>query len=253
VTASAPRGAFRPRAVLGPRAVSRAPATARPRATFPARAVLGAPAALGGRAGRAGRTASAAGLIALGLALAGCGIRTTSVPVDAGPAPSRVSCAQPKAPGGTAADIVQRDVYLVCSMQVAPVERDVRVRVGPGGTAQADRARLVQDLIDQLQISPRAAESAAGFSTAVPGPLAVSPPRSGDGAGTVRLNQPLDELPSFALAQIVCTLTADPAVSPDRFVVLAGPGATDRPRRYTCTPDLRTRPEAADVAGTPVA
>jgi hypothetical protein len=27
--------------------------------------------------------------------LAGCGIRTTSVPVDAGPAPSRVSCAVP--------------------------------------------------------------------------------------------------------------------------------------------------------------
>ncbi|MEU8541880.1 hypothetical protein AB0C52_18150 [Streptomyces sp. NPDC048717] len=50
---------------------------------------------------RTGRRGAASGLIALAAAtlLAGCGIRTTSIPVDAGAAPSRVPCEA--AAGGT--------------------------------------------------------------------------------------------------------------------------------------------------------
>jgi hypothetical protein len=189
-------------------------------------------------------------VLALAPLLAGCGIRTTSVPVDAGPAPSRVSCAGPNAPATPEPDTVVRQVYLVCSMQIAPVEREVRAREGKN--VRLSHTALAQDLIEQLQISPRQAEASAGFSTAVPGTLAVSAPHGGDRRDAIRLSLELDELPSFALAQIVCTLTADAAVAPDHSVVLGGPAGGDELRRYTCTSDLRTHPEAADTAGIPV-
>ena len=99
-----------------------------------------APAGATGPAGRwahprgqwAARRSPAAALAAVGVALAallaGCGIRTTTVPVDAGPAPSRVACAAPKAPAAPAADVVVRKVFLVCNTQVTPVNRSVEVR-----------------------------------------------------------------------------------------------------------------------------
>ncbi|MYS19932.1 hypothetical protein GTW78_06675 [Streptomyces sp. SID4948] len=178
--------------------------------------------------------------------LSGCGIRSTSVPVDAGPAPSRVACAPPKAPSAPSAGTVLQQVYLVCSTQIAAVTRAVALPDGRAG-----RDTFAQELIAQLQIGPAAEETKAGFSTEVPGSLYLLPPPPGSPKGALRLNEPVDELPSFALAQIVCTLTADKTTAPDHSVVLgsAGSGAL---RRYTCTDDLRTRPEAADTAGSVV-
>jgi hypothetical protein len=177
--------------------------------------------------------------------IGGCGIRTTTVPVDAGPAPSRVSCAVPRGSSAPEPDAVMRQVYLVCSMQTAPVKRSVAVRQG-----QIDRISQVRELVAQLQRSPLAGETQAGFSTAVPGNLEVLGPFRGDPKEALRLSQPVDEMPSFALAQIVCTLAGDATVSSDHSVVLGGDSPQSTLRRYTCTPDLRTRPDAADTAGT---
>lgn len=174
----------------------------------------------------------------LGPALAGCGIRNTSVPVDAGPAPSRSGCAAPvRTPGTeTGRPLVQRTVYLVCGMQVAPVKRLMPVR----SDARA--------LLAQLQAGPLPVETAAGFLSAVPGSLGLAPVGKDDPPGTLRLNASLDDLPSFALAQIVCTLTDPSPSAPARPVVLAGPSPS-APRSYTCTSDLRSRPDAAATAG----
>ncbi|MEU4092720.1 hypothetical protein [Streptomyces sp. NPDC026673] len=182
--------------------------------------------------------------------LAGCGIRTTSVPVDAGPAPSRVSCAVPDeeatapatasaSPQGSTAR-----VYLVCSAQVAGVNRTVRA-VG------LDQSAMAVLLLRELQRKPRGGESAAGFTTAVQGDLAVEGPRRGDPRGSLRLSAPLGDLPPFALAQLVCTYAGSAAVSEGGGVLLGG--SDDTPvRRFTCTGDLRTDPEAAETAGTAV-
>jgi hypothetical protein len=196
---------------------------------------------------RTAHKALAAVLLA-GLPLAGgCGIRTTTVPVDAGPAPSRVSCAAPRTGGAPESDAIVRQVYLVCSMQTAPVKRSVPQRQG-----RVDRLSQVRELVAQLQRSPLSAETQAGFSTEVPGSLEVTGPYRDDPKEALRLNQAVDELPSFALAQIVCTLAADLAVTADGTVVLGGNDQDSRLRRYSCTPDLRTRPDAADSAGTAV-
>lgn len=200
----------------------------------------------GARTGR-GRTVLAVALLAALPALGGCGIRSTTVPVDAGPAPSRVSCAVPRASNAPETDAVIREVYLVCSNQTAPVKRSVPLRQG-----RFDRLSQARELLAQLQRSPLSGEAQAGFSTAVPGNLAVLGPHKGDPKEALRLNQALDELPSFALAQIVCTLTGDAAVTSDHSVVLGDDASAARLRRFTCTPDLRTRPEAADSAGTAV-
>ncbi|MFG1808960.1 hypothetical protein [Streptomyces sp. NPDC049040] len=195
------------------------------------------------------------GLAAIGAVLlavlplaSGCGIRTTTVPVDAGPAPSRVSCAVPKAdnsPGVTDAAVEQ--VYLVCGSQTTPVPRTVQIRA-----RQAGRVEQVRELIAQLQRSVLGDEAKAGFATAVPGTLEVSGPAPGDPDDALRLGQPIEDLPSFALAQIVCTLAVSPLASAGHSVVLGGPENGDKVRRYTCTPDLRTRPQAADTAGVEV-
>lgn len=198
------------------------------------------------------RRVLAAGALGAALAplLAGCGIRTTSVPVDAGPAPSRVTCARPSAPPTPAPDGATRQVYLVCSDQIAPVQRVVQLPDKPA--AGSVRAALARELIGLLQANPRTAESVAGYYTAVPGTLGLIAPRPGDPAQALRLNEDVDELPSFALGQIVCTLAADDVLSPGHSVVLGGPGSRDALRRYTCTPDLRSRADAADDAGVPV-
>src|SRR4051794_6450291 len=159
---------------------------------------------------RGGRPAAALAAVAFALLLpllAGCGIRSTSVPVDAGPAPSRVSCAPPKAQASPDPDTVSRQIYLVCSMQLAPVARNVPVR--DVGNVKTSLAAQATQLIRQLEQSPRSAESQAGFSSAVPASTEIAPRHGGDPGSALRLNQELDDLPSFALAQIICTLTAD--------------------------------------------
>ncbi|HEY5832767.1 hypothetical protein [Streptomyces sp.] len=204
------------------------------------------------RSTRTGPRTAAGRLLVAGALLAapltGCGIRTTTVPVDAGPAPSRTSCAVPHAGTAPEAETVVRQVYLVCGLQITPVRRSVPRRAGA-----FDRIAEVRELLAQLQRGPLTAESQAGFSTAVPATLAVAGPRATDPRDTLRLSQPLDELPSFALAQIVCTLTAaGTQIAPDRTVTLAGSPPSTTARVYTCTPALRTTPDPADTAGVPV-
>lgn len=195
-----------------------------------------------------GLAASGAVLLAVLPLATGCGIRTTTVPVDAGPAPSRVSCAVPRpenSPGVTDSQVEQ--VYLVCGMQTTPVPRTVQVR-----PQQSDRAEQVRELVAQLQRSVLGPEAKAGFATTVPGTLEVAGPDAGDPAGALRLGQPIEDLPSFALAQIVCTIAVSPLASAGHSVILGGSEHGSKVRRYTCTPDLRTRPQAADTAGTEV-
>ncbi|MFJ4844319.1 hypothetical protein [Streptomyces sp. NPDC088733] len=194
---------------------------------------------------------------------AGCGIRTTSVPVDAGPAPSRVSCAVPDSPRATTASASATvsasasasapapsaaesvvTVYLVCSSQVADVHRAVALA---GLTRLGTAVALLRELQQRLGMT----EATAGFGTAVQGDLAVEGPHPGDPRDALRLSAPLSELPPFALAQVVCTYAADPSLSSGGSVVLGGSDDT-QVRRYTCTSDLRTDPGAAETAGTAV-
>ncbi|GAA3621019.1 hypothetical protein ACG5V6_05410 [Streptomyces chitinivorans] len=208
-----------------------------------------------------GLRASAVALAAL--ALGGCGIRSTPVPVDAGPAPSRASCTAPavedeRDPGDGG---VRADVFLVCGGNVSAVERTV----APGGSEPdpepgsepGPEARLetARELLRELRRNPSRAEREAGFGSSVPGDLEIDGPGDGDPGQTLRLSRDPGGLPSFALAQIVCTLTGTAAVGRDGSVVLGGPardGGGEPPLRYSCTDALRGSPEAARTAGTPL-
>ncbi|GAA2636854.1 hypothetical protein [Streptomyces axinellae] len=211
------------------------------------------------------------GLVGVTL-LSGCGIRATSVPVDAGAAPSRVGCVLPdgrESPeDGDGVSVVR--VYLVCGSRVAPVEREVRM---PHGRSSAERLPVARKLLEELKRQPHAMEDAAGFETALPEDLTISGAGRGDPDEALRLSEPLDELPSFALAQIVCTFADTAAADADNGIVLGGPaddgkpggdgdkgdgrgGARDsRPvplQRFECGTALRNSPEAAETAGTRV-
>ncbi|MFB6439160.1 hypothetical protein ACFCVY_20625 [Streptomyces sp. NPDC056411] len=186
-------------------------------------------------------------MAALALAAAGCGIRGTSVPVDAGGAPSRVSC---KAPAGEstpgAAGSTRATVYLVCGSALAQVERTIP----PPGRATGDERRLqaARALLTELQRKPSTDEDKAGFSSALPADLKVNGPRPDDPAEALRLTVQPGDLPSFALAQLVCTYGASPALGRAHAAVLAGPG-TDRAHRYDCSADVLANPDIAENAG----
>ncbi|WP_326800348.1 hypothetical protein OG946_23470 [Streptomyces sp. NBC_01808] len=170
----------------------------------------------------------------------GCGIRPTSVPVDAGSAPSRAECA----PGGSspaarsAGGETVRAVYLVCGTQLAPVPRNV-----PDDLAGTE---LAARLLAELEREPGEDEKQAGYSTAVSGLRVVDGP-SGDPAGTVRLSRDPQGLGSPMLAQLVCTYAA----GEERTAVLAGPDAGDPPYTYRCTDDALRAPE--NTVGEPAA
>ncbi|MEV5121675.1 hypothetical protein AB0K49_02520 [Streptomyces decoyicus] len=186
-----------------------------------------------------------AAVAALALAIAGCGIRGTSVPVDAGGAPSRVSC---KAPGDGASPSPSGDgtrsvVYLVCGSALAQVERPV----APSG-ADDPRLPTARALLDELQRKPSPDEEKAGFSSALPQDLKVSGPRAGDRADALRLSIRPDDLPSFALAQLVCTYGASPALGRRHAAVLGGP-VDDTAHRYDCSADVLANPDIAENAG----
>ena len=186
-------------------------------------------------------------LVVLSLsAVAGCGIRATSVPVDAGAAPSRVSCAVPLSEASTpTAGSAKVQVYLVCAQRVSPVGRIVQA-------LPTDRLAAARLLLAQLQSKPDTAEENGGFASEVPGGLSISGPAGGDPAGTLRFNQAPDGLPSFAAAQLVCTFAGTAAGAAEGGVVLGGPDDTIPPRRYRCDEALRTRPDAGATAGTSV-
>ncbi|WP_409239166.1 hypothetical protein [Streptomyces sp. PA5.6] len=184
------------------------------------------------------RMRAVAAVVGLAGVLAGCGIRTTEVPTDYGAAPSRVPCVMSgstlasQAGGG-----VPVEVFLVCASQLVNVDRNVQL---PTDKATTDRVRIAQALLDELAKAPSDEEKQAGFATDVRGGTSASGPRKGDPAEALRLSTPPENLSTFALAQIVCTL-ADNASSDDGTVVLGGPGNSPL-RRYECTPEVRSRP-----------
>lgn len=189
----------------------------------------------------AGRSlAVLAGALALAGLAAGCGIRTTTVPVNAGDAPSRVPCEVSEGNLTTQAQPgVAVRVYLVCASELAPVERAASI---PAEKALGDRVQVAQALVDELAEDPSSTEREAGFESFVRGSLRVSEARSGDPLGTLRLNRQPEDLPTAALAQIVCTLTEGAAM--DGSVVLGGPGAYG-PRGYRCDDKTKRSPESA--------
>lgn len=200
---------------------------------------------------RPGRVPAVAVALAAAV-LAGCGIRSVEVPVDAGPAPSRATCVPPGAgAGGT-------EVFLICGSRVEAVERTVPGATGtdeadPGDEAAGARRRVsvATALLAQLQSDPGDAERAAGFTSAVPAGLRVSGPVGDDPVRVLRLSEHPDRLPAFALVQIICTFARTEPVGDGASVLLGGPPAAGdpEPRGYTCAASLRHRPESAYTAG----
>ncbi|WP_329282286.1 hypothetical protein [Streptomyces sp. NBC_00691] len=187
-----------------------------------------------------GRTATTAGLVALAALAGGCGIRTTSVPVDAGAAPSRVPCSvTQEGTTGSAVQGVPVRVFLVCGSQLEAVDR----RSLPEEKAGADTVRTASGLLAQLLAEPSESEQRAGFTTAVRGPLVVGGGHRGDPVGTLRLSRQPEDLAPTALSQLVCTFAASSAGAGEQTVLLGGPGGY-APKRYRCTTELRERPES---------
>ncbi|GLF94256.1 hypothetical protein [Streptomyces yaizuensis] len=181
--------------------------------------------------GRWGALALAGGV----LLLSGCGIRTTQVPVNDGPAPSRPPCAVSGAP---AAEGFPVRVYLVCASGLKPVDRVVEL---PAESAHDGRVRVAGALLAELRRQPSETEREAGFTTDVPDPVVVGGARPGDPAGTLRLSRQPEDLPPTALAQIVCTFAESQAAVAGGAVVLGGPGEYP-PRGYSCQERVRERP-----------
>ncbi|GAA3073993.1 lipoprotein [Streptomyces roseofulvus] len=180
-----------------------------------------------------------AAMVALALLATGCGIRTTSVPVDAGAAPSRVPCNVPEA--SSPAQGVPVRAFLVCGSQLEPVDRR---SPQPEDKASGDPVRTASALLAQLLAEPSETERQAGFTTAVRAPLSVAGGRAGDPEGTLRLSRQPEDLAPAALSQLVCTFAGSSAGAGGHTVLLAGPGAYP-PKRYRCTTELRERPESA--------
>ncbi|MFB7370033.1 hypothetical protein ACFC0D_09355 [Streptomyces sp. NPDC056222] len=182
----------------------------------------------------------AAAVVAVVLA-SGCGIRTTSVPVDAGPAPSRVPCSVSGDEVAMQSTGIPVQVFLLCGSQLEAVDRRSPL---PEEKADGDPVRTASTLLTQLVSEPSDSEREAGFSTAVKGPLVVSGGHKGDPTDTLRLSRQPEDLTPTALAQIVCTFARSSAGAGGDTVVLGGPGGYP-PHRYRCTPELRERPESA--------
>ncbi|MFJ3883453.1 hypothetical protein ACIPW5_39145 [Streptomyces sp. NPDC090077] len=190
----------------------------------------------------------AAALAAGAALLTGCGIRATTVPVDVGAAPSRVSCETAGQPAGQSeVQGFRATVELVCGSQLVGVERVVPI---PEKRASREPDVLIaQALLEELERSLSAEERDGGFTTSVPDQLAASPARPGDPKGTLRLSRKPEDLQPVALAQIVCTLSASEAVSAGPGpVILGGPNA-DPPRAWECTDAVRSRPESVPTLG----
>lgn len=221
-----------------PRPADRASATGTPPLPHPARRALSA------------RVRPWLALALLAALLTGCGIRSTQVPTDFGPAPSRVPCAlSGQDTAGQSSDGVPVQVFLICSAQLVTVDRSVRI---PDGTAEAARRVLVaQGLLDELAETPSTPEQQARYSTDVRGGMTVGGPRGRDPEDTLRLSTSPADLTTTALAQIVCTFSDSAAARDDGTVVLGGP-APGPLRTYTCTPEVRSSPGSASPGSTAV-
>lgn len=198
---------------------------------------------------RGSAVASLCGLAIAGLGLAGCGIQASTVPVDVGAAPSRVSCDTPAKPSAGTSTVqgIRATVELVCGAQLVGVERVVPI---PEKKPSRDAVVLVsQALLEALQREPSPQERDAGFTTGVPAGLTAAAPRPGDPAGTVRLSRKPEDLPPVALSQIVCTLSDSEAVSAGPGPVVLGGPDSDPPRAWECSAAVRSRPEAVPTLG----
>ncbi|MFG2592148.1 hypothetical protein OG379_24285 [Streptomyces sp. NBC_01166] len=196
------------------------------------------------RGGPGRRVAALAAVAACAALAAGCGIRSTSVPVDAGAAPSRMPCRTASAdatapPQGS----VSVRVYLVCASQLVTVERTVEV-----DESRSDPLLVAQALLSELQRDPDADERRAGFSTDVPAGLRVTEAHKGDPEGTLRLNQQPDDLPAEALAQVVCSYAESEPLGSGGSVLLGGPG-NYAPRGYLCTSETKSLPGEVPTLG----
>ncbi|MYY04075.1 hypothetical protein [Streptomyces sp. ATexAB-D23] len=188
--------------------------------------------------------AALAGAALCAVLVAGCGIRTTSVPVDAGAAPSRVPCAlHAEDVAAEAGRGVPVQIYLVCASQLVTVDRAVRVEA-----AKSDRLRIATELLTELRRRPTADEQQAGFSTDVPKALRVYGPGAGDAKEALRLSQQPEDLPAEALAQIVCTFAESEELAPGETVTLGGPGKYPA-RGYLCTAETKASPKAVPTLG----
>ncbi|MFB7587967.1 hypothetical protein [Streptomyces sp. NPDC056169] len=197
-----------------------------------------------------GRTLRTGALMAVALTalVTGCGIRTTSVPVDAGAAPSRVPCSVTgESSSATAAQGVPVRVFLVCGSQLEAVDRRTPL---PEEKAGGNPVATATGLLAQLLAEPSDDERRAGFTTAVRGPLVVGAGHKGDPAGTLRLSRQPEDLTPVALSQIVCTFSASSAGAGDHTVLLGGPGPY-APKRYRCTTELKERPESTPPTTAP--
>jgi hypothetical protein len=192
------------------------------------------------------RAAAVLAAVVAGAALAaGCGIRSTSVPVDAGAAPSRMPCRTASAETAVAPpEKVSVRIHLVCASQLVTVDRTVELD-GP----RSDRLMVAQALLGELQQEPSVAERRAGFSTAVPAALRASEARKGDPEGTLRLSEQPEDLPPEALAQVVCSYAESEPLRAGGSVLLGGPGDY-APRAYLCTAETRNRPGDVPTLGT---
>ncbi|MEV5978095.1 hypothetical protein [Streptomyces sp. NPDC052114] len=185
------------------------------------------------------RIRAVAAAVGLAAVLAGCGIRSTEVPTDYGPAPSRVPCVMSgSAIASQSGRGVPVQVFLVCAAQLVTVDRTVQISTDKATT---DRVRIAQALLDELATPPSVPEKEAGFATDVRGGTTVSGPREGDPADALRFSTRPEDLSAFALAQIVCTLADSAASSDDHSVIMGGPG-DDPLREYGCTAEVRSRP-----------
>ncbi|MFF4244164.1 hypothetical protein ACFYY2_06785 [Streptomyces sp. NPDC001822] len=190
------------------------------------------------------RTGALAVLVACAALASGCGIRSTSVPVDAGAAPSRMPC-RTAASGASAPPpgSVSVRIHLLCASQLATVERTVALDESRSG-----RLLVAQALLDELEREPSADERRAGFSSDVPVGLRVSAARKGDPEGALRLSEQPEDLPSEALAQVVCTFTESDGIGSGGSVLLGGPGRY-APRGYLCTAETKARPAEVPTLG----
>ncbi|CAM5498832.1 hypothetical protein [Streptomyces avidinii] len=179
------------------------------------------------------------------LATSACGIRATTVPVDVGAAPSRVSCDTQPQPSGVQG--FRATVELVCGSQLVGVERVVPV---PEKKPVRDPLALVaQALLEALERTPTTEERDAGFTSEVPAGLSAGAPRPGDPVGTVRLSRKPEDLPPVALSQIVCTLAGSEALKGTPGPVVLGGPDLDPPRAWECTDAVRSRPESVPTLG----
>lgn len=224
--------------------------------------------------GAGNRRAAIATALAVATLAVGCGIRATTVPVDAGAAPSRVPCAVPVSSASAAGHSVasmsdpasasttprlphssassssvsspastgklwadQTVVYLVCGSKLTAVTRPGELR----GTFRS----VAEQLLRELQEAVAEREKDEGYSTAVPNSLRIVDPRPDDPVASIRLSTEFTELPPFAFGQLVCTFSL--TLAGDASVRLGEPG--NKPlHSYSCTDELRLRSEVAPRA-----